>query len=31
MRQRITAPKVAGKNGHRTTLFARLGLLDLRS
>jgi hypothetical protein len=22
---------VAGKNGHRTTVFARFGLLDLRS
>jgi hypothetical protein len=30
MGSRITLRKVAGKNGHRTTVFARFGLLDLR-
>jgi hypothetical protein len=28
---RITAQRVAGKNGHRTTVLARFGLLDRRS
>jgi hypothetical protein len=28
---RITVQKVAGKNGHRTTVFARVGLLDMRA
>jgi hypothetical protein len=28
---RITLRKVAGKNGHRTTVFARFGLLDRRA
>jgi hypothetical protein len=28
MGSRITPRKVAGKNGHRTTVFARFGLLD---
>jgi hypothetical protein len=28
---RITVQKVAGKNGHRTTMLARSGLLDMRA
>jgi hypothetical protein len=31
MRSSITVQKVGGKHGHRTTVFARFGLLDLRS
>jgi hypothetical protein len=31
IRSRITVPKVAGKNGPRTTMFARVGLLHRRA
>jgi hypothetical protein len=31
IRPRITVQQVAGKNGHRTTVFARFGLLDMRA
>src|SRR5262245_46921787 len=31
IRSRITVQKVAGKNGHRATVFARFGLFDRRA